>query len=83
MEYNLVGAIELGSWMLALLINTGSVVLPHILKDCLDDLVVLFFWSSMVGPCQILELRNYASLAHLPLGVHDLQLHLSLDEIWH
>ena len=69
--------------MFSFLVNTCLVVFPHVFKDSLDYFVVLFFWSSMIWPCQILQLSHYSSFTRLPFWIHNPQLHLSFDKIRH
>ena len=62
MEYDLVSDILRCSWMATLFVDALPVVLPDDTEDLLDDVVVLLIWCSVIGPCQILQLRYYSGL---------------------
>jgi len=60
----------------------------YALKDCADDLEVLFFWGTVIWPRQILQLSNNTVLRAVLFVRHrtaTLVNHhqLPLDQIWH
>ena len=56
---------------------------PEVLYDRLNNLVVLFFGSSKVWPCQVLQLSHNAPIDNHSIGVFLCQLESAFYQIWH